>query len=103
VSPFVCYHSSARRHRESIREYGLLPNLPNAGQLFGIYAYRDDYEHITRDRHRRRAFWTRWDHRPPNDLWEVAYIGPFCPDQYVANGIVLFTRPQFVSLVSHLS
>jgi hypothetical protein len=103
VSPLVCYHSTARRHREAITEYGLLPNLPNAGQHFGIYVYCDDCVHVTRERRRRRAYWTRWDHLPPNDLWRVGYVGPLCPDQYVTNGLVLFERPQLVSLVSQLS
>jgi hypothetical protein len=103
VSPFVAYHTTPRRHRESIERYGLLPNLPNASQHFGIYVYQDDCIHLTRDRRRRRRYWTRWDHRPPHDLWQVGYVGPLCPDQYVTNGLVLFERPQYLSRVSHLS
>jgi hypothetical protein len=96
MSPLVCYHSTARRHRESIVECGLLPNRPNVRQRFGVYAYCDDCIHVTR----KRAYWCRWDHRPPNDLWQVGYVGPLRPDPYVANGLVLFERPQLLALVS---
>jgi len=103
VSPVIVYHSTARRHRESIERHGLLGNLPNAGQWWGIYTFRDDYRHIPpRDRRNRRT-WTIWTHHEPNDLWEIAYIGPLLPDQYVANGLVLTERPEFVSRVSRLS
>jgi hypothetical protein len=102
MSPFVAYHSAPRRYRHSIRRYGLLPNLPSASQLFGVYVYRDDYTHRTRHMRIRGAFrpvhvW--WTHAAPNDLWETAYIGPLCPDQFVDNGLVLFYPPQ-VSLLS---
>ena len=103
MSPFICYHSTARRHRDSIWRYGLLPNLPNAGQHFGVYVYQDDAPHVTRERRRPRQFWCRWAHRPPNDLWQVAYIGPLYRDQYVTNGFVLFDPVQSVSLLSQLS
>jgi len=100
VSPFVCYHSTARRHREAIERYGLLCSLPNAGQHFGIYAFSDDITHPTREYRRSRKFWCYWAHRPPNDLWQIGYVGPMLPDRWVANGIVLLERPQYVSLVS---
>jgi hypothetical protein len=103
MSPFICYHSTARRHRETILQYGLLPNLPNASQHYGIYVFRDDCSHITREHRRPRAFWCRWDHCPPNDLWQVGYVGPLCPDQYVTNSWVLFDTPQYLSRVSQLS
>jgi hypothetical protein len=103
MSPLVCYHSTPRRHREAIQRYGLLPNLPNMGQHYGIYVYCDDCIHKTREYRRSRRFWTRWEHRPPNDLWQVGYVGPLCPDQWVTNGLVLFEKPQLLSLVSRLS
>lgn len=104
MSPFIAYHSCPRRYRESILQYGLLPSLPNPAQFYGVYVFRDDYQHPTRSKgNLSRSFRCHWDHRPPNDLWEVAYIGPMCGDQYVENGLVLFERPQFASLLSQLS
>lgn len=102
MSPLIAYHTAPPRCRDHIRKHGLLPNLPNPSQLFGIYVYRDDYTHPLRSR-RSRRYWCHWTHRPQNDLWEVAYIGPMCGDQFVTNGLVLFERPQFVSLLSRLS
>jgi hypothetical protein len=98
VSPLVAYHSTPRRHRASIERHGLLCGLPNVGQHFGVYVYSDDYEHATCERRRSKQYWVYWAHRPPNDLWRVAYIGPLCPDQYVANALVLFERVQVLHL-----
>jgi len=103
VTPFMCYHSTARRHRESIEQYGLLCNLPNAGQHFGIYCFSDDLAHTTREYRRSKRAWCRWGHREPNDLWQVGYCGPMLHDRWVTNGIVLLERPQYVSRVSQLS
>jgi len=105
MSPLIAYHSSSCCHRFGIRKYGLLPDQPNAGQPFGVYVFRDDYRHVTtmRDRRRDRRYWVVWSHRPPADLWEVAYIGPLRPDPYVTNGLVLLEQPQHVSLVSPVS
>src|SRR5215469_455494 len=106
MSPLVAYHSTARRHREAIHRYGLIPALPSSAQWFGVYVYRDDYTHRTRHMRYRsgiRPVSCWWAHRPPNDLWEVAYIGPLYPDQFVANALVLSEPPEHVSLVSPLS
>jgi hypothetical protein len=106
VSPLAAYHSTSRRHRESIQEHGLLPNLPNATQLYGVYVFRDDLYHRTRHMRIRGAFRqvrVRWAHETHNDLWEVAYVGPLCPDQFVENGLVLYYPPQLVSLLTQLS
>lgn len=100
----MAYHSTPRRHREAIQRYGLLPSLPSPAQFYGVYVYRDDYSHPTRAKgNLSRSFRCHWSHAAPNDLWRVAYIGPLCGDQFVENGLVLFDRPEFASLVSHLS
>lgn len=104
----MLYHATPRRHRDAIRQYGLLPNLPNCSQLFGVYAFQDEAYHDTRmmrgigGRWRRVRVW--WDYKPPNDLWQIAYVGPITPDQFVENGFVLDAiPPEHVSLVSQLS
>ena len=76
MSPFVAYHSTAFRHRDSIRAHGLLLNKPATGRPFGVYVFRPDYGHPTFSRGHRVV----WGHRPPSDLWQVAYIGPIVRD-----------------------
>lgn len=105
MSPLVAYHNSPRRYRDSINRYGLLPNKPSAAGCFGVYVFRDDYTHTVYTTHNRvaRPYHLRWRHRNPDDLWEVAYIGPLRADRFVENGLVLLEQPQFTSLVTHLS
>ena len=105
MSPLIAYHVAPRRYRQSIERYGLLPNLPTPANFYGVYVYCDDHWHPTwrvRRDGTARMFRLQWEHRA-GDLWEVAYIGPVCPDPFVANGLILTEPVQFASLVSHLS
>lgn len=88
-----------RKCRESIREHGLLPNRPTSHRPYGVYVFRDDgglnhecYHSITE--------WEWWP-EAYTDCWQVAYIGPMMPDEYVINGMILLgTKIDFVSLVT---
>jgi len=96
----VAYHSTAFRHREAIRQYGMLPTLPHPAQYFGVYVF-GEFDHPTFMKGSfRRQFRCRWDHSPKNDLWQIVYCGPLCEDQYVENGLVLFGDVTNVSLVT---
>lgn len=101
MSPFVAYHATVFRHRESIRKYGLLAAGSNP-ERFGVYVFREDYGHPTFSRTRACV---RWGHWPPNDLWQVSYIGPMSPDHYVENGLILHysVPPQHLVLITGIT
>lgn len=101
MSPFVAYHSTVYRHRNSIRERGLLPGVPANARPFGVYVFTPHDGHPTLLRGRRLV----WGASPTGDLWEVEYIGPMSEDRYVTNGFVLhnYVPPRHLSLITHIT
>lgn len=101
MSPFIAFHATGVRHRESIRKRGLL-----AGSMdhrpFGVYVYRDDYGHPTFGR---GSFSVRWGDGNGSDVWQVAHIGPMSEDHFVENGIILHdpVPPQHLTLITHIT
>lgn len=102
MSPFVAYHATSRRHRESIRERGLLRDwfAHRPPHRIGIYVFNDECEHPTFSRSAFGGLW--WSYGSGQDVWEVAYIGPMAPDQYVCNGMILYEKvpPECLSLIT---
>lgn len=94
MSPLVAYHVTRTACRDSIQEYGLLPNrLP--GRPYGVYVFRgdDSFDHLG---------WNStcvWHDSPASDLWEVTYIGPLMPDRYVLNAMILLGVVDHVHLM----
>lgn len=92
VNLVVGYHATWWRHRDSIRERGLLRSEPSFTQPFGIYIYRDDTEFDHPSYGKEKALRCRWSssYVPDNvvDIWQIGYCGPMIPDQYVENGMV---------------
>lgn len=96
MSPLVAYHVTRKACRASIEENGLLCNRPTKARPFGVYVFRWDrsFEHVTWES---RSEWTFYHGQ---DLWEVAYIGPLMPDQYVFNALILLRPATHVTLVT---
>lgn len=97
MSPFICYHVTARRNRSSIRELGLLAARPRGGgnverQPYGVYAFSPDLRNFDSA----PVEWCWWDGL---DCWQIAHIGPMRPDPLVRNGIIL-SRVTDVTLVT---
>jgi hypothetical protein len=105
MSPLIFLHATAHRHRDSIREYGLLISRPNRGRPWGVYVFRDDYGHPSFSRSRTFPFTCWWGWHPPSDLWQAAYIGPLSEDRYVENGWILheLVPPQHLSLITPIT
>lgn len=104
MSPFVAYHATSRRHRDSIREHGLLLNFERMSpERNGVYVFNDECEHPTFSRSALGGIF--WSYGVNQDLWEVAYIGPMAPDHFVNNGIILYERvpPECLSLITHIT
>lgn len=97
----MAYHSTVRRHRDGIRERGLLPGVPANARPFGVYVFTLCDGHPTLLRGRRIV----WGASPTGDLWEVAYIGPLSEDRYVTNGYVLhnYVPRQHLSLITGIT
>jgi hypothetical protein len=95
MSPIMALHASRDCCRHSIRKHGLLPAQPMRGRPYGVYVFRDDgaFDHLGWNSR------TVWEHHPKLDLWECAYIGPLCIDQYVLNAMVFLDTVEHVTLV----
>lgn len=96
MSPLVAYHATRRACRESIQRHGLLCDKPRGKRPFGVYVFREDgaLDHLGWNS---RAAWTT---EKAQDVWEVAYIGPMMPDQYVLNAFILLQPATQVTLVA---
>jgi hypothetical protein len=97
---FVANHATPRRHRDSIREMGLLVDFyARPLHRCGVYVFNDEAPHPTYSRGP-GACW--WGAGPTMDVWQVAYFGPMSPDHYVENGYVLYERvpPECLSLIT---
>lgn len=95
VSPFIGYHYTARRHRESISERGLVAGRSLCQpDTWGVYVYNSE-AHPSRDR-----LW--WGNGGRGDTWRVGYVGPISPDPYVQNGWILHSSvpPEHISLMT---
>lgn len=105
MSPFIAYHATARRHRENIYEHGLIAgSCMTQPANFGVYVFNDDCPHPTFSRVAGTAScW--WGRGGSEDCWQVAYVGPMSPDQYVENGMLLHESvpPQHLSLITHIT
>lgn len=86
VSPFICYHASARRNRDGILRDGLLPGQPSECQPSGVYAFSP---HLANFTDRSTAQQCGWSYGPGQDLWQIAYIGPMRVDPCLRNAVVL--------------
>lgn len=105
MSPFVAYHATSRRHRDSIWQHGLLIDYSGerSPERIGIYVFNDECQHPTFSRSPIGGIW--WSYGVRQDVWQVAYIGPLAPDHYVNNGMILYERvpPQCLSLITHIT
>lgn len=104
MTPFLAYHATPRRHRESIGILGLIPGRPMRGRPFGVYVFNDNAPHPTFSRGRFSVWWSGGPYYR-EDIWQVAYIGPMLSDEYVENGWVLLegVPPQCLSLITHIT
>ena len=104
MSPLVAYHATARRHRESISERGLIAGAPlYQPDRWGVYVYSEDLTHPVYSRSQFAVWWGADTQGPyGSDLWRVSYIGPMSHDRYVMNGMVLHQSvpPEHLTLIT---